>query len=329
MSLYHVTYTYADGNLLKETYKLIQEKDWNGAETKFLQYLTERPDDVKAKNDLAYVYYNTGKYQDALNLLDAILKGSGEDVLALFRRGLVFFKLGDYSRGLSDFQRVNTLSPQFGDGWTEFNMGAAYFKLEKWDMAIDYFQKAYQRNKKEFENYIYYYRNIGYSFFKAGRYNEAAYIYKQGLIRFPEDELLFEMTGWSLQKSGKKEESVEYLIKASEIGYKKLGSLQSAHLSLPFNGWWKVAQGNDEGYTHRGLGGKYSYDFVAVDEKGSYYSGERKKNEDHFCFGREILSPFNGIVDAIENNIPDNISGGYIYMPVLWGNYFCIFFIFR
>jgi|GEM_PF-3332265 len=320
ISLYYASYAHAEGNL-KKAYKLMQEKDWGGAEQKFLQYLKGRPEDMGARNDLAYVYYNLGKYHEALNLLNAILKDSEEDVLALFRRGLVFFKLEDYSRGLSDFQRVSILSPQFGDGWTEFNMGAAYFRLGQWGEAIGWLQKAIRRNQREFENYIYYYLNIGYAFYKTGRYDEAVSVYKQGLMRFSEDEWLLENIGWSLQKSGKKEESIEYLTKAAEIGYKKLGSLKSASVALPFNGQWKVTHGNDEGYTHRGLGGRYSYDFIVVDEKGRSYSGSGKDNKDHFCFGRNMLAPVSGVVEGVENTFPDNDPWKDISTPEWWGNY--------
>ncbi|WP_108869097.1 M23 family metallopeptidase [Aquimarina aquimarini] len=93
-------------------------------------------------------------------------------------------------------------------------------------------------------------------------------------------------------------------------------------LELPFEEEWYVFNGgktHKEGahhFTTRGGGERYAIDFViVVDTEISngilrkIHSGDGKKNEDHYCFGKRLNAPGDGKITEVVNNIDDNQPG--------------------
>ena len=104
-------------------------------------------------------------------------------------------------------------------------------------------------------------------------------------------------------------------------------------LELPFEDDWHVFVG---GRTHvdgghhfitRGVGQRYAYDIAIVIDSSSY-SGDSKKNEDHYCFGKRLNAPGDGKIIALENNIDDNYISGTVNSDIdentIAGNYIMI-----
>jgi murein DD-endopeptidase MepM/ murein hydrolase activator NlpD len=56
---------------------------------------------------------------------------------------------------------------------------------------------------------------------------------------------------------------------------------------------------------------------------GKTFSGDGKRNEDYYCFGRPVLAPGDGLVYAVENNVEDNVPGELNPEQAL-GNYIII-----
>lgn len=104
-------------------------------------------------------------------------------------------------------------------------------------------------------------------------------------------------------------------------------------LELPFDEEWYVFVGgrtHQDGGHHfitRGTGQRYAYD-VAIVIDGSSFSGDRSKNENHYCFGKPLNAPANGKIIAMENTIDDNYSSGTVNDNIndsnLAGNYILI-----
>jgi len=111
-------------------------------------------------------------------------------------------------------------------------------------------------------------------------------------------------------------------------------------LELPFEDEWYISVG---GRTHltgghhfitHNRGQRYAYDIgIVIDERS--FSGDGSKNEDHYCFGKRLNAPGDGVIIALENNIEDNripgtvnseinsssIAGNYILIDHLNGEY--------
>jgi hypothetical protein len=83
-------------------------------------------------------------------------------------------------------------------------------------------------------------------------------------------------------------------------------------LSLPFKGNWMVLWGGDTkelNLHHDVPSQKYAYDFLQVDERGKTHKNEGKRNDDYFAFGREVVSPADGVVTDVIEGVLDNTPG--------------------
>jgi murein DD-endopeptidase MepM/ murein hydrolase activator NlpD len=83
-------------------------------------------------------------------------------------------------------------------------------------------------------------------------------------------------------------------------------------LSLPFKGSWEVGWGGDTeelNQHHSVPNQQFAYDFIGVGENGKNRKGSGETNEDYFAFGREVLSPAEGVVTDVINGVRDNTPG--------------------
>ncbi len=83
-------------------------------------------------------------------------------------------------------------------------------------------------------------------------------------------------------------------------------------LILPFAGRWLVFWGGDtkeQNYHHDAPNQRFAFDFIGVDEGGRTRRGDGSKNEDFYAFGREILTPADGIVTDVIEGVRDNLPG--------------------
>lgn len=93
---------------------------------------------------------------------------------------------------------------------------------------------------------------------------------------------------------------------------------------IPFNDRWLTFWGGEsiELIHHYGnQSQKFAFDFIKVDENGSFFRNEGRTNEDYFAFGEDIFAPADGIiieaVDGMRDNAPSelntfNVSGNYV-----------------
>lgn len=88
--------------------------------------------------------------------------------------------------------------------------------------------------------------------------------------------------------------------------------------SLPFMGEWMVTQGYDGNITHKGDWSK-ALDFMLLDDEMKTYSGTGANLPDFYCFGKPVLAPADGIIEAIVDSVPDN-PVGKVNMEQNWGN---------
>ncbi|MDD2798174.1 MAG: urea transporter [Bacteroidales bacterium] len=87
---------------------------------------------------------------------------------------------------------------------------------------------------------------------------------------------------------------------------------------LPFWGKWRVSQGHDGEYTHKGEWGK-AFDFMIYDDMQKTYSTNGLLCEDYYCYNKPITAPADGIIEDIIDNIDDNAIGK-VNTTNNWGN---------
>lgn len=87
-----------------------------------------------------------------------------------------------------------------------------------------------------------------------------------------------------------------------------------AELQLPFNGEWLVFWGGDTtrlNYhrSHNAPDQRFAFDFVKVDDSGSFYREDFPANGNSYSFGSPIASPASGLVIDVMDELPDNEPG--------------------
>lgn len=89
-------------------------------------------------------------------------------------------------------------------------------------------------------------------------------------------------------------------------------------IHLPFHGEWTVTQGHNGEYTHKGSW-RHAWDFQIKNDEGKTYEDSGDFVGDYYCYGKNIVAPAMGIIEAIIDDVPDNIIGEK-NLEYNWGN---------
>jgi len=81
--------------------------------------------------------------------------------------------------------------------------------------------------------------------------------------------------------------------------------LSHFQIYLPVMGNWTITQAHDGEHTHK-EDWKHAFDFEITDEQGLKYETNGFEAKDYFCFGQVVLAPADGVVQEIQEGIPDN-----------------------
>lgn len=82
-------------------------------------------------------------------------------------------------------------------------------------------------------------------------------------------------------------------------------------LRLPFEEEWLVFWGGRtlaENYHAATRDQRFAYDILIM-KNGKTHEGDSKKNENYYCFGKNVFSPGAGVVVSIANDVRDNTPG--------------------
>jgi murein DD-endopeptidase MepM/ murein hydrolase activator NlpD len=99
-----------------------------------------------------------------------------------------------------------------------------------------------------------------------------------------------------------------YLINGFNLPSKENYTPQT-ELILPFSSKWLVINGGTDKMTSHSWRiptQRYAYDFFIVDKEGKTSSGDNKKVENYYCYGKDILAPADGEIVSFASHHPDS-----------------------
>jgi tetratricopeptide (TPR) repeat protein len=105
---------------------LLQEGRLDEGIREMQRLVRQNPDDRRLRTQLIAAYRLAGRQADALNTLDAALKGNSRDLDALAQRGEFYLQAGRYAEAEADFHRVLELKP---------NSAEVHYLLAKFNQA--------------------------------------------------------------------------------------------------------------------------------------------------------------------------------------------------
>jgi tetratricopeptide (TPR) repeat protein len=140
---------------------------------------------LKHKEDY---YYNAAlqlekekKWDDAMELYQAVLSINNNNFNANYRMGLLYITLQDIENSFEYFQNAMKLDQE--NPKVLFQMGILFYSTGEIDEAIGYFKRAIQQD----ESSAALYRYLGLCYEKIGKLNEAARNYSRAVIADPND----------------------------------------------------------------------------------------------------------------------------------------------
>ena len=89
-------------------------------------------------------------------------------------------------------------------------------------------------------------------------------------------------------------------------------------LGLPISGEWTISQAHSGDITHQGKW-RHAWDFNITDKRGKQYNGLGDFVNDYFCYEKNVIAAYNGIVQEIADGIDDNKIGEN-NLRYNWGN---------
>jgi len=154
------------------------------------------------------LYYNQGKYKEALAAYNLSLELKPDDADAMCNRGTTYGELGMYGEALADYNLSLELKPDDADAMC--NRGTTYYKLGKYNEALADYNRSLELRPHD-PTTLY---NRGNTYTKLRRYGEALADYNRSLeLRFDQPSTLYNVA-CLLSLWGKTDDALTYLEKA-------------------------------------------------------------------------------------------------------------------
>ena len=174
-------------------------------------------------------------YLDALDYYQAALAKKTNDARLLNKIGITELLMQRYKEARKSFERAIHYDPAFADAYN--NLGVIYYEAKKYRAAVKQYEKAIARDNSSAS----FFSNLGAAYFSKRDFEPAVAAYQHALeldpevfertsragvqaqLPSPEDRARYNYTVAKLYaKMGLSEQSLEYLRRAMEAGYKDL-----------------------------------------------------------------------------------------------------------
>lgn len=140
------TYTLSFSNI-EEKKVLTEEEIFEKKRDEFKFLISQNPSRIEPLFKYAQFLYSNKKHKEAVAVLNEILVKKPSFVLASFTLGNIYFDLGEYKKAIKANLNVIKTNPYCADAY--FNIASALEKLQKFRLAMDYYQKCLSLNAND------------------------------------------------------------------------------------------------------------------------------------------------------------------------------------
>jgi tetratricopeptide (TPR) repeat protein len=174
-------------------------------------------------------------YLDAIDYYRAALNKKGNEARLLNKIGITELMMQRYKEARKSFERAIHADRQYADAYN--NLGVIFYEVKKFGAAVKQYEKAIQIDSTSAS----FFNNLGAAYFSKRSFESAINAYQHALeldpdvfarssrggvqaqLPSPEDRARYDYTVAKLYaKMGLSDQSLEYLRKAMEEGYKDL-----------------------------------------------------------------------------------------------------------
>lgn len=222
--------------LYQEAITLQQQSAFTEAEQKYQQALQLEPKQAEIWSDLGHLYYQIGRYQDALKMLLQALEMSRFLPLCHYRLGLVFEQLQQTEQAIQAYENTIKLDTKWLDAY--LGLGRIFLAQAQFDAAINHYLAAHDLNPRdtkilselsqayelkandsELKSAFY----LGFSYYRQGNYLAASQQYEKFLaspapgIKPEAMQRVYRYLGDSLQHLNQPERTAEIYQTAAQL----------------------------------------------------------------------------------------------------------------
>lgn len=163
--------------------------------------LAKKPNDARLLNKIGITELMMQRYKEARKSFDRAIHDDRDYADAYNNLGVVFYENKKYHAAIKEYQKAIKHDDSSASFYS--NLGAAYFSKSKFDAGVDAYQRALELDPEVFERTS-----------RAG---------VQAQLPSPDDRARYDYTIAKLYaKMGRSDQSLEYLRKAMEAGYKNI-----------------------------------------------------------------------------------------------------------
>ena len=140
------------------------------AEETYIKLIERNPKFLEAGNNLSAIYINTGRYKDALRIIDGLLKYYPESADLYCNKGTAYLRMGKKEEGIGALEKSAGLNP--------------YLRQASYMLGLVYYEKGYiEKSMRQFIKYL------ALDPYNAGAHRMLGNIYEhKGLLKKAESE---------------------------------------------------------------------------------------------------------------------------------------------
>ncbi len=113
----------------------------------YQELLAQNPERIEILYKYAQFLYTKRSYNDAISVLNKIIQKDDSFVLASYTLGNIYFDMGEYKNAIKANLAVIAKNPYCSDAY--FNIASSLEKLQKFSLAISYYQKCLALNASD------------------------------------------------------------------------------------------------------------------------------------------------------------------------------------
>ncbi len=176
------------------------------------QQVKKQPNSKSTHLELAQLYLQAKRFDDAIDECKAVLKLSPEDSVAYTFMGIAYEEKGNtktaidyYNKAIkkSESSEMKGLNPAFTE--SVFRLGRIYMDQKKYDKAIELFTKSVQYNSIDSDARY----NLGLAYLRSGKYDQAIEQLSVATRYVPDYYEAQYALGQAYEKKGSKEEAIK------------------------------------------------------------------------------------------------------------------------
>ncbi|MEG4113924.1 MULTISPECIES: O-linked N-acetylglucosamine transferase family protein [unclassified Microcoleus] len=190
--------------LFTEAALLTHGHRYGEAEKKYKLILLYESNNAAAWMNLGIIYYQTERYQAAIDTLAKSLELDPSKSMVSYSLGLALEKASHYQQAIEAYRQTIDLNPKHIDAYN--NLGNILLKIGQIQESENIYRQAIQENSDDFGSY----QNLGNLLMINSNWDEAIEFYLKALTLKPRDPDILNNLGLAYEAKGEKALSLSY-----------------------------------------------------------------------------------------------------------------------